>query len=93
MQKGHVLYTDNWYTSVALAQHMVFEKHRWTIVGTIVPTDKKGRSGLDIPFHKLSKGARESVSKGWYREAVIEMKTPTGKKYYIQVTTWRDKNK
>ena len=29
--------------------------------------------------------------RGWYREAVIEMKTTHGKSYYIQCTTWRDK--
>ena len=27
----------------------------------------------------------------WYREAAIKLKTKTGKAYYIQCTTWRDK--
>ena len=31
------------------------------------------------------------VERGWFREAVIKMKTPSGKTYYIQCTTWRDK--
>ena len=71
------MYTDNWNTSVKLAQHL-FEKYGWTFCGTIVSTDKKSRQDLDIPFLKLSKGARKAVQHGWYREAVIEMKTPTG---------------
>ena len=55
--KGRVLYTDNYYTSMKLAKHM-FERYSWTIVGTIVPTDKKYRADHDIPFLKLSNGAR-----------------------------------
>jgi len=38
-QQERVLYTDNYYTSVKLAKHM-FEKYQWTIIGTILPTDK-----------------------------------------------------
>ena len=41
-QRGKGLYTDNYYTSAKLAKHM-FTKYGWTIVGTIVPTDKKLR--------------------------------------------------
>ena len=89
-QRGRVLYTDNYYTSIKLARIM-FEKYGWTIVGTIVATDKKSREDFDIPFLKLSNGARQGVKRGWMREAVIELKTPTGKSYYIQCTTWRDK--
>jgi hypothetical protein len=37
---GHSLYTDNYYTSMKLAMHL-FEKYRWTMVGIVVPTDKK----------------------------------------------------
>ena len=88
--RGRVLYTDNWYTSVRLAQHM-FEKYGWTTCGTIVPTDKKSRQDLDIPFLKLSNGAKNSVERGWFREAAIELKSPRGKRYCIQCTTWRDK--
>ena len=47
--RGRVLYTDNYYTSVKLAKHM-FEKFGWTIVGTIVPTDKKSRADEDVLF-------------------------------------------
>ena len=89
-RRGRVLTTDNWYTSVALAT-LLFEKYGWTLVGTIVPTDKGQREKYDIPFSKLSKGAKDQLERGWFREAVIEMKTRTGKKYYIQCTTWKDK--
>ena len=40
---------------------------------------------------KLSNGARNSVKRGWFREAVLKLKSPTGTTYYIQATTWRDK--
>ncbi|KAL9183005.1 hypothetical protein ACHAXT_004792, partial [Thalassiosira profunda] len=88
--RGRVLVTDNWYTSLRLAMHF-FEKYGWTIVGTINPTDKKSRADYDIPFLKLSRGALGEVKRGWFREAVIEMKTLTGKTCYIQCTTWKDK--
>jgi hypothetical protein len=57
----------------------------------MTPTDKKTRSRRDVPFLKLSNGARNAVPRGWYREAVLKMKTPTGKRFYLQCTTWRDK--
>ena len=39
----------------------MFKKYGWTIVGTIVPTDKKSREDEDIPFLKLSNGAKIGV--------------------------------
>ena len=89
-ERGHVLYTDNWYTGMALCKQF-FEEYGWTVVGTISATDKKARADGDIPFLILSKGARNALERGWFREAVIQMKTKTGKTYYIQCTTWRDK--
>ena len=80
--RGRVLYTNNYYTSVKLAKHMFLE-YGWTIVGTIVPTDKKSRADEDIPFLKMSNGARMNVERGWYREAVLKLKAPRGKVYYI----------
>ena len=89
-QRGRTLYTDNYWISMKLATHF-FENYGWFIVGTISPTDKKSRQDLDIPFLKLSNGARLGIARGWFREAVIKLKTKTGKVYYIQCTTWRDK--
>jgi len=88
--RGRVLYTDNYYTSIKLAKHM-FEQYGWTVCGTIVPTEKKHRENEDFPFLKLSNGARNSVGRGWFREAALKLKSPTGTTYYIQATTWRDK--
>ena len=88
--KGRILYTDNYYTSMALARHFR-EKYNWGIVGTFNASDKKSRADLDFPFLKLSRGARDSVKRGWFREAIIELKSPSGKIYYIQATTWKDK--
>ena len=79
---GRVLYTDNYYTSVKLSRHM-FEKYSWATLGTFVPTEKKHRENDDFPFHKLSNGARNSVGRGWFREAVIKLKAPSGTVYYI----------
>jgi hypothetical protein len=87
--RGRELYTDNWYTSVRLVKHM-FERYGWTTCGTIKMTDKKAREREDIPFRKLSQGAKNSVERGWFREAVLKMKAGL-KTYYIQCTTWKDK--
>jgi hypothetical protein len=89
--RGRTLYTDNYYTSIKLAKHL-FEKYRWTLVGTIVPTDtKKTREDHDIPFLKLSKEARNQLNRGWFWEACIQLSA--GKThYYLQCTTWNDKN-
>ncbi len=89
-QKGRIVYTDNWYTSILLAKTL-FEKYRWRFCGTMKPTDKKARSGLDVPFVKLSNGALREVNRGWFREAVVKQTAQAGKEYYIQCSTWRDK--
>ena len=58
---------------------LMFEKYGWTIVGTILPTDKKSCEDEDIPFLKISNGAQMGVKRGWFREAVLKLKTTTGK--------------
>ena len=77
-QRGRTLFTDNYYTSVKLARHL-FENYGWSVVGTITPTDKKSRQDEDFPFLKLSNGARLGVKRGWFREAVLQRVTATGK--------------
>ena len=69
----------------------MFNEYGWTIFDTISPTDKKSRVDEDIPFLKLSNSARNGVKCGWFREAVIKLKAKSGKHYYIQCTTWRNK--
>ena len=88
--RGRTLYIDNYYISMALAKNM-FNKYGWTMFGTILPTDKKSRSDHDIPFLQLSNVSRNGLKQGWYRKAVINLKTLTSKAYYIQCTTLRDK--
>jgi hypothetical protein len=88
--RGRELFTDNYYTSMALAEHL-FVKYGWTLCGNLTPTNKKTRTRKDVPFLKLSNGTRNAVPRGWYREAVLEMKTARSKRFYIQCTTWRDK--
>ncbi|KAL3757005.1 hypothetical protein ACHAWU_003889 [Discostella pseudostelligera] len=69
-QRGRVLVTDNNYTTVALAKYL-FVQYRWTLIGTIIPTEKKSREDEDIPFLKLSNGGLKEVDRGWYHEAVL----------------------
>ena len=63
----------------------------WTIVGTIVATDKQVQAKLNLPFNKLTKGALKALKRGWFWEAVIKMFTKAGEVFYVQCTTWRDK--
>ncbi len=91
MIRGRTVYSDNYYTSIRMAKHL-YEKYSWSLVGTIVPTDKKQRADEDVPFVKLSNGARNKLPRGWFREAYIKLTTPPPRKtHYIQCTTWRDK--
>ena len=62
---------------------------RWTLVGTIVPTDKKTREDHDIPFLKLSNGVRNQLDQGWFREACLRL-SEGRTHYYLQCTTWKD---
>jgi hypothetical protein len=87
--RGRALFTDNYYTSVKLAKEL-FIKYGWTLCGTMTPTDKKTRTGHDVPFCKLSTGAKATVPRGWYREAVLQL-VDRGRKFFIQCTTWKDK--
>ena len=89
-EQGHVLYTDNWYTGIKLCKEF-FEKYGWSVVGTVSPTNRKACADKDITFLKLSNGARNGVKRGWFHEAVIKMRTSSGRIYCIQCTTWRDK--
>jgi hypothetical protein len=52
--------------------------------------DKKTREDHDIPFLKLSNGARNQLDRGWFREACL--RPSEGRThYYLQCTTWKDK--
>ena len=44
-----------------------------------------------MPFLKLLNGAQNGVKQGWYRDAVLKLRTPDGKEYYVQSTMCWDK--
>jgi hypothetical protein len=48
----------------------VKDKYRWTLVGTVVLTKKTSRSDEDLPFVKLSNGARNKLRRGWFCKAI-----------------------
>ena len=50
--RGRTLYTNNYCTLMAIDKH-IFNKYGWTIVGTIIPTEKKSRADHHIPLLKL----------------------------------------
>jgi hypothetical protein len=83
------LYTDNYYMSIKIAKHL-FENYWWTLIGTIVLTDKKTCEDHDIPFLKLSNRARNQLDRGWFREACLRL-SEGRLHYYLQCTTWKDK--
>ncbi len=57
----------------------------------MAPTEKTSRSNEDLPFMKLSKGARNKLRKGWFCEAYMRKNLPWSKKaYYMQCTTRND---
>ena len=82
------LYTNNYYTPMEIAKHMLNE-YGWTIVGTILPTDNKSRADHDITFLEFLNEERNGFQRGWNHWAEIELRTTTSKAYYIQCTTWR----
>ncbi len=76
-----------------LAKHL-YENYQWTLVGTAAPTEKTSRSDEDLPFVKLSNGARNKLRRGWFCEAYMMKKLPRlMKAYYMQCTTWKDRNR
>ena len=88
--RGRILYTDNWYTTFDLAKWL-FDALGWRFCGTLTPTEKKSHQDLDVPFHKLSKGAMDSIECGWFCKAAVKQETKTGKTFYIQNSTWKDR--
>jgi hypothetical protein len=86
--KGRVLFTDNWYTSMALATKL-WEEFSMLFVGTMSLTNKGCRTMSDFPFDKLSKIAQGKVDRGWFRRAVRI--SPGHRKCVLQATVWMDR--
>ena len=89
--RGQTLYTDNWYTSTVLTRHL-FENYVWTLVGTITPTDKRIRQEYDVLLLKLSNGTLKEVERGWFCEAIMEVKAKNGLCYCIQCSMQSNTN-
>jgi hypothetical protein len=85
--RGHILYTDNWYTSTKLAMH-IHRHYKMLFVGTIKPSEKKARIDYDNPFHKLSKASVECIARGWSRHAMTPINNNSG---MMQCTMWTDR--
>jgi hypothetical protein len=81
MIRGCIIYSDNYYTSVKIAKHLC-KKYQWTLVGTVVPTEKTSRSDQDLPFVKLSNSARNKLRRGWFCKAYMMKYLPRSRKAY-----------
>lgn len=90
--QGRTLYVDNFYTSFALARHLM-EKYKWMVVGTYALTAKAmaTREKNDFPFSLLSSGAMKKVRRGFMRRATLRVDGSRGFQYVIQATIWKDK--
>ena len=86
---GRILYTDNWYTSIALMEH-VYSIYGFFLVGTYVLTKKVSRTASDFPFHRLSNAACSLIPRGWSRRATRVFSGVKGK-FTAQATVWKDK--
>ena len=64
-----MLYTDNYYTSLPLAEEL-WVRYSMFLVGTMRLTTKLSRTAEDFPFHKLSPVALRQLRRGWLRAAV-----------------------
>jgi hypothetical protein len=88
--KGRVLYTDNFYTSMEVMQH-VFDRFGVLMVGTYALKKKKSRTAADFPFDRLSKTCMDTTTRGWMRDAVKCIFKGTKLLYKVQATVWKDK--
>eukprot|EP00041_Stephanoeca_diplocostata_P027114 m.741690 g.741690 ORF g.741690 m.741690 type:complete len:960 (+) comp23116_c4_seq1:51-2930(+) len=87
------MFTDNWYTSLALASWL-FSRFSMYLVGTIRLTKKLSRTAVDFPFHKFSASASKNLVRGFMRRAIMKMAgvvTYLPKHLYAQAIIWRDK--
>jgi hypothetical protein len=89
---GRILYTDNFYTSLAVMKYL-FNAFSMLLVGTYALTKKKSRTADDFPFAKLSNGALKKVKRGWTRIArrKVVKENRTTPLYTVQATVWKDK--
>jgi hypothetical protein len=87
---GRVMYTDNFYTGMALALFR-WCTYRMYLVGTHRLSTKLSRTAADFPFAKLSNAALKSVERGWLRSAVREIDCARIANMWVQCIVWKDK--
>ena len=87
---GRVMYTDNFYTGMALAVFL-WAHHSMFLVGTHRLSKKLSRTAADFPFHKLSNPALHSVPRGWLRWAVRKVDLASVTAMWCQCIVWKDK--
>ena len=87
---GRVLYTDNFYTILALIQ-TVYQTFGMLTVGTISLTKKLSRTAADFPFHKYSNPITRGLPRGWTRFAYQKIFSKAKHIYTVQATIWKDR--
>jgi len=84
-QKGRILFTDNWYTSMTTAK-ACWEQFSMLYVGTVSLTNKGACTKDDFPFDQLSKGAQSQITRGWFRRAIQTITVRGNGTYKLQAT-------
>ena len=86
---GRVLFTDNFYTSLAVMT--LYTQYKMLVVGTMCLTKKKSRCQNDYPFHQMSNSALKKLNRGWMRTAITSIKDNSASLLYkVQATVWKD---
>jgi len=87
VDKGHVLYCDNYFTSVRLARSL-WDRFKMRMVGVFRLTKKQsGKEGDEFPFHKMPPCIARELPRGWMRRAILQI-PGLGT---LQAAIWKDK--
>ena len=87
---GRVLFTDNFYTSLAVMTAL-YTQYKMLVVGTMCLTKKKSRCQNDYPFHQMSNSALKKLNRGWMRTAITSIKdNNVSLLYKVQATVCKD---
>ena len=92
-RNGHILYTDNYYTSLDTMIYL-WGAYHMLMVGTHRLTKKKSRTGSDFPFHKIANGALKMVPRGWLRVAARIVPDPRQALqglFTVMAVVWKDR--
>jgi hypothetical protein len=90
---GRVLYTDNFYTSIALMAFL-YVTYNMYLIGTVRMHKNKPKDTSVFPFHKLPSAALKKLERGWMRRAVKTVSTlqESGpQSMEVEATVWKDR--